>query len=379
MSHQSPEMKASTLSPASLLMRPPLPEAPTDLSVNSSELVNANNSADRIDTPNPNMLQIPTKRSNTNTMGRLKKLRFNKHASVAGMNETKVDDIATDIIIPRERVVSICNMDKDALDDYLNEGGDSQEQEAELLQYFQTTSGQYKSTQNTSTDTIASSHTATITTDSNAIPTINAYPLLENYQLHQNTPDSESGVLVAANSQMTNNTLTSSSHQVPRKQDQINELRQYLQQNLQQPPVNQGSALKNVEERSVTSSSQQNFGHEYNVDWKDPEATMHSASSSLAALSLPYQQASQDLHTEDTSINVTTINATDKKQSSTVPTQAPIMRSVRATPAIIQSQTQQSPNSRSKNFNFVPISPGPQSPRVISQHLSQLQNVMLLK
>lgn len=366
-------MKSSTLSPASLLMRPPLCEAPTDLSVNSSEIVNANNSDDRIDAPNPNMLQIPTKRSNTNTMGRLKKLRFNKHASVAGMNETKVDDIATDIIIPRERVVSICNMDKDALDDYLNEGGDSQEQEAELLQYFQTTSGQYKNTQNTFTDTVAS-HTATNTTDSNAIPHINAYPLLENYQLHQNTPNSESGVLVADNSKMTNNTLTSSSNQLPRKQDQINELRQYLQQNLQQPPVIQSSALKSAEERSVSSSSQQNFSHDYQVDWKDPETAMHSASSSLTALSMPYQQASQDLHTEDTSINVRTINATDKKQSSIVPTQAPIMRSVRATPTIIQSQTQQSPNSRSKNFNFVPISPGPQSPRIISQHLSQLQS-----
>ncbi|XP_055302540.1 uncharacterized protein LOC129568541 isoform X2 [Sitodiplosis mosellana] len=374
MSQQSPEMKTSTLSPASLLMRPPLCEAPTDLSVNSNEMANVNNSDIRNDSPNSNMLQIPNKRTTANTMGRLKKLRFIKHASVAGMNETKVDDIATDIIIPRERVVSICNMDKDALDDYLNEScGDSQEQEAELLQYFQTTSGQYKNTQNTSTDTVASSHTATITTNSNTIPITNAYPLLENYQLHQNAPN-ESGVLVADNPQMTS-PLTSSSNQVPRKQDQINELRQYLQQNLHHPPVIQSSTLKNAEERSVTSSSQLNFSNEFHVDWKDPETAMHSASSSLTALSLPYQQASQDHLTEDTSTNVTTINATDKKHLSIAATHAPIMRSVRASSAIIQSQAQQSPNSRSKTFNFVPISPGPQSPRVIPHHLPQQSNI----
>lgn len=372
MSHQSPEMKTSTLSPASLLMRPPLCEAPTDLSVNSNELSNVNSSEDRIELPNPNMLQVPTKRPSNNTVVRLKKLRFNKHASVAGMNETKVDDIATDIIIPRERVVSICNMDKDALDDYLNEGGDSQEQEAELLQYFQTTSGQYKNTQNTATDTIASStHATTVTTDSNSIPITNAYPLLENYQLHQNAP-SDSDVMVANNPQIPN-TLTSSSNQVPRKQDQINELRQYLQQNLHHPPVIQSTAVKNIEERPVISSSQLNSDHEFQADWKDPESAMHSASSSLTALSLPYQQASHDHHTEDTSINTTNINATDKKLLSTA-AHASLMRSVRPAPAINPNQAQQSPNSRSKNFNFVPISPGPQSPRVVSQHMSQLQS-----
>lgn len=40
-------------------------------------------------------------------------------------------------ILNRERVHSICNMDKHALDDYLNEGN-SQEHEEELMRYFQT-------------------------------------------------------------------------------------------------------------------------------------------------------------------------------------------------------------------------------------------------
>ncbi|XP_031635296.1 uncharacterized protein LOC116348436 [Contarinia nasturtii] len=359
MSHQSPEMKSSTLSPASLLMRPPLCEVPTDLSVSGSDLNNTNSSSndDTSDSQNPNMLQVSNKRTASNAVSRSKKLRFNKHASVAGMNETKVDDIATDIIIPRERVVSICNMDKDALDDYLNEGGDSQEQEAELLQYFQT-SGHDKVNQNTVTDTIAST--------SAAIPnTSNAYPLLENYQLHQNA-----AIVPSGNSQLAN--TMNHSNQMPRKQDQINELRQYLQQNLHQPPIIQNNNMKSAEERSEASSSQLNPDHGFQVDWKDSDVVIHSASSSLTALSLPYQQVSQDHQTEDTSINTATVTTTERKLLPTT-AQVSLMRSVRPPPALISNQNQQSPNSRSRNCSFVPISPGPQSPRVISQHTPQLQ------
>lgn len=43
-------------------------------------------------------------------------------------------------ILNRERVISICNIDKHDLDDYLNEGN-SQEHEEELLQYFQSREG----------------------------------------------------------------------------------------------------------------------------------------------------------------------------------------------------------------------------------------------
>lgn len=366
-SPQSPEAKSnSTLSPASMLMRPPLCEIPTDLSVSSSEMghMGAGASNEPLEPANPNMLQIPNKRAAASTANRMKKLRFNKHASVAGMNETKVDDIATDIIIPRERVVSICNMDKDALDDYLNEGGDSQEQEAELLQYFQTTANQEKHTSNVTTFTMASSNNTTTTSCATSgtitIPTTHAYPLLENYQLHQNAGANSGEIMVVDNTQ----TTMTPPNQIPRKQDQINELRQYLQQNLHHP----ASVIKHAEERTVTSSSQ--IGSDGHGGWKANESTIHhhTASNSLAALSLPYQQASQDQHNEDTSMSSIGIQQLGKKLPPTH-----VMRSVRPSSAIIQNQSaQQSPNSRSKNFNFVPISPGPQSPRVISQHTAQL-------
>ncbi|XP_026727371.1 uncharacterized protein LOC113493551 isoform X1 [Trichoplusia ni] len=53
-------------------------------------------------------------------------------------------------ILNRERVISICNIDKHDLDDYLNEGN-SQEHEEELLQYFHHRANQSEAQANTST------------------------------------------------------------------------------------------------------------------------------------------------------------------------------------------------------------------------------------
>ncbi|CAH1643428.1 unnamed protein product [Spodoptera littoralis] len=53
-------------------------------------------------------------------------------------------------ILNRERVISICNIDKHDLDDYLNEGN-SQEHEEELLQYFHQRANQSQAQANTST------------------------------------------------------------------------------------------------------------------------------------------------------------------------------------------------------------------------------------
>lgn len=50
-------------------------------------------------------------------------------------SQNTLDILPTEI--PRERVISICSLDKDALDGYLHGGDNSQEQEEELLQYFQ--------------------------------------------------------------------------------------------------------------------------------------------------------------------------------------------------------------------------------------------------
>lgn len=53
-------------------------------------------------------------------------------------NSTEKDGtLPENLGIPRERVISICNMDKKELDDYLNVAEESEDQDPELLQYFQ--------------------------------------------------------------------------------------------------------------------------------------------------------------------------------------------------------------------------------------------------
>lgn len=70
-------------------------------------------------------------------------------------------DLPENLGLPRERVISICNMDKHELDDYFLPGEEenSQEQEAELLQYFQT--GDAEENQNSSDAAKSSNPTAT--------------------------------------------------------------------------------------------------------------------------------------------------------------------------------------------------------------------------
>ncbi|KAG4076382.1 hypothetical protein HA402_005825 [Bradysia odoriphaga] len=100
-------------------------------------------------------------------------------------------DESSDLIIPRERVISICTLDKDALDSYLIEGENSQDQEAELMEYFQSE-------------------------EANNVPTAGkkqTTPILENYQLYNNDLKVNRKISFDDNNK------------------QIFELRSYLQQN----------------------------------------------------------------------------------------------------------------------------------------------------
>lgn len=335
------------LSPSSALMRPPHfidsqhQTQATDLSVGSGE-------GETLSTISPSTEAAKRLNSGSAAPSRPKRLRFRKHASVAGLNETKVDDITTDIIIPRERVISICNMDKDALDDYLNEGDNSQEQEAELLQYFQPpTTGATTVTSTTSNDTgnvttsVASAGNATNveTTTSSIAATVtstsnnSSYPLLENYQVYQQHQQQQQQPPVGPTIDAMHENL------LPlRKQEQIKELRQYLQQNL----------------HSTSSSSTQNVNAmpsnemPLNVNQSNIPASPASAFHSTTA---------------ETTFPKTSAPKSSMTQPNHVPPQ--LMRSISASATV--GTTLQSPNTRRKNFSFVPISPGPQSPRVISQ------------
>lgn len=77
----------------------------------------------------------------------------------------KKDDLKDDFILPRERFISICNMDRNALDTYLN-ANEENSQDLELLQYF----GEDK---NRNVDCV----------EEDLGPASTSVPLLENYQL----------------------------------------------------------------------------------------------------------------------------------------------------------------------------------------------------
>lgn len=196
--------------------------------------------------------------------------------------------VPSDFMIPRERVISICNLDKDALDDYLNDGDNSQEQEAELLQIFQPDAESDKSNGGEDLGIVQTS-----------------IPLLENYQLF------------------------SGDNKVDKKleqnggQDKISQLRSYLQQNLN----NSGMNKINDFDSSVIKSGPNSTGLSiYN----------NSASASLTMLS--------QRHGVVTSDN----NRSVKRKITT--------NSVNSVP--------QSPNTRRRNYSFVPISAGTQSPNI---------------
>jgi hypothetical protein len=94
--------------------------------------------------------------------GRLKRLRQIQlhHEHEVGDNENDENDFP----LPRERLISICNMDKNALDDYLN-GEQNQDPDAELLQYFPEEDQQK-------------------TYDPNKTSNSKSAPFLENYELY---------------------------------------------------------------------------------------------------------------------------------------------------------------------------------------------------
>ena len=83
------------------------------------------------------------------------------------------DDLKEDFILPRERFISICNMDRNSLDTYLN-ANEENSQDLELLQYFD-------EDRNKNVDCV----------EEDLGPASTSVPLLENYQLFSETKNAE--------------------------------------------------------------------------------------------------------------------------------------------------------------------------------------------
>lgn len=216
-----------------------------------------------------------------------------------------------DFIIPRERVISICNMDKNALDDYLNcDEENSQDQDQELLQYFPEENqgaGQQQQQQQGTVETGAAGYGGMF-------------------------EDSEQNLKLSQLRSMLELNMAQSSGTMDKQQQQ------------QQQQLQIGGQLDGFD-GTVTAVSQQHMSLQPG-----------SAAASLAMLSQRHHGGSLSASggSEGKKNNVEGFNNLGNCSG--------------------QSGPPQSPNGRRKNCSFVPISAGPQSPRVPPANKQQQNN-----
>ncbi|XP_055611122.1 putative uncharacterized protein DDB_G0277255 isoform X2 [Uranotaenia lowii] len=213
-----------------------------------------------------------------------------------------------DFIIPRERVISICNMDKNALDGYLNcDEENSQDQDQELLQYFP---------------------------DENQADG-------SNNALSMNSSGIESSSGIGNSLEHNENSL------------KLSQLRSMLEQNMNAGGTDKvGGQLDSFDGASI--------GQQMNLQ-------PGSAAASLAMLSQRHQGSSVGTSGEGAASNNSGVrNSSVKVESSFNSVGKNAVGSSGQSSAPLQS-----PNGRRKNYNFVPISAGPQSPRGISHKTTQ--------
>lgn len=215
-----------------------------------------------------------------------------------------------DFIIPRERVISICNMDKNALDDYLNcKEENSQDQDQELLQYFP----------------------------------------------EENQVDDGGGNPQGMGSgNCAGTSLETGGFGMPDDHDtnfKLSQLRSMLEQNM-----NQGGGM----------DKPQVGGQLDGFDGSGQQLNLQpgSASASLAMLSQRHHGSTVS------SLDSNTCNSTDTKKSLNANMKLALegclnsLGNGSANMNVNNGTPLQSPNGRRKNYDFVPISAGPQSPRV---------------
>lgn len=204
----------------------------------------------------------------------------------------KKDDLKEDFILPRERFISICNMDRNALDTYLN-ANEENSQDLELLQYF----GEDKN--------------KTVDCDEEDLgPASTSVPLLENYQLFNEGKSNE------------------------KTSDKISQLRSMLEEKYNATGVtnnvnNNNNNNNNCE--SVIKNLLQKNCHQPSSDMNNCEMNAYNSASSSFNNNNMSQRPHHNLPQLGRNFsNESSVNGSDKF----IP---------------------QSPNTRRKNFSFVPI------------------------
>lgn len=241
--------------------------------------------------------KIPSKRKQKRDIAtQNKKLKYPEKADSSDQATTlnqvepndlvvKKDDLKEDFILPRERFISICNMDRNALDTYLN-ANEENSQDLELLQYF----GEDK---NKNIDTV----------EEDLGPASTSVPLLENYQLFSEGKNEEKNC------------------------DKISQLRSMLEEKYSVAGVananNESSVIKNL----LQKNSQQTP-----VDFNSCD------------------QMNAYGQTQNNFVNMPQRNSIGHQQAATSH-----IRSFQIDGAVSNEVVPQSPNTRRKNFSFVPI------------------------
>ncbi|XP_070491909.1 homeobox protein 2 [Chironomus tepperi] len=139
---------------------------------------NSLNNQQNLDHPNDTTILKPTssKRKQKRETIQMMKRKLEESAAANDSPLNSVDSnelpLKEDFILPRERFISICNMDRNALDTYLN-NSEENSQDLELLQYF----GEDKNHNKNTDEKFIEEDLGPLTT---------TVPLLENYQLNFN-------------------------------------------------------------------------------------------------------------------------------------------------------------------------------------------------
>lgn len=200
----------------------------------------------------------------------------------------KKDDLKEDFILPRERFISICNMDRNALDTYLNPNEENS-QDLELLQYF----GEDK---NRNVDCV----------EEDLGPASTSVPLLENYQLF------------------------SEGKNVEKNSEKISQLRSMLEEKYN------ASYISNVNDSVIKNLLQKNC-HQPPNEVNNCELMNPYGSNSFANVQPQRQLTGNPQH------NLPQLVRSFQSDGSTVNNN------------VNEKFIPQSPNTRRKNFSFVPI------------------------
>uniref|UniRef100_A0A182Y6L4 Uncharacterized protein n=1 Tax=Anopheles stephensi TaxID=30069 RepID=A0A182Y6L4_ANOST len=250
--------------------------------------------------------------------------------------ETQDPTTQDEFIIPRERVISICNMDKNALDGYLNcEEENSQDQDQELLKYFPEEDGTGGgSAQQQQLDSSVDNDGATGPGPSSSSFGTGLFD--DNEKLFQIR-------MILEKNQSNQNKQQMLQHQHQQQQQQ--QMQQALESQLAAydtaSTVNQGMGLQ----PGSAAASLAALSQRHNTTTGDPTTVGGDASSSVLA---PDQHQRQQPKPHDGALSSQAYGM-NPLNGTTAPGGSQAL-----------SQTLQSPTTRRKNFSFVPISEQPQ-------------------